>query len=85
MPNLRTTVVNLFENMPAITSGIQLGDCIVKVENEDVSDKNYNYVSSKIKGKPATSVNITVKRNDDILNYTLQRVKNKIDWFQFLR
>lgn len=71
--------------MPAITSGMQLGDCIVKVEDEDVSDKNYNYVSSKIKGKPATSVNIIVKRNAETLNYTLQRVKNEIDWFLFLR
>lgn len=65
--NCKAEIVNLLENMPAITSGMQLSDCIVKVEDEDVSDKNYNYVVSKIKGKPNTNVNVTVKRKDEIV------------------
>ena len=46
-----TEVVMPIEQSPAETAGIQAGDIVVEVDNENVLGKDLDIVSSKIKGK----------------------------------
>ena len=51
---------------PAYYAGLQVGDKIIKVEDEDNRHE--------LTGKPYTLVSVTVKRKDIIKTYTLYRV-----------
>ena len=74
-------IINFDNGLPASESGLLVNDCIVSVNGEDIRNKDYNYAVSKIKGKPGTDVKININRNAEEFEYTVSRVKNKIDWF----
>ena len=78
-------IVDINKALPASISGIQINDCIINVNGEDVREKSYKYTISKIKGEPDTTVKIKVARNNEEYEYTVQRVKNKIDWLRALK
>lgn len=54
-------VSNIFENSPAERAGVLVGDIIIKVDGEDVTNNTVKEVSEKIKAKD--SVKITVYRS----------------------
>lgn len=68
-----TTVVTPYKNTPAAEAGIQIGDKIIKVNDEDVTAKGMNYVVSKMKGDPGTDVKVTVLRGEEELDFNLKR------------
>ena len=78
-------IVLLKPGYPAEKSGLLVQDCIINVNGEDIKGKNNNYVVARIKGTPNTDVNIKVMRDKEELEYSVPRVKNKIDWFRSLR
>ena len=69
----------------AKTSELKTNDCIINVNDENVSEKNRYYVANKIQGKPNTTVNITVRRDNKNYSYTLTRQYTPIDWLRFLK
>lgn len=57
------TVVEPFEDSPAIEAGLKMGDKIVKVDGEDVTGiRDADMIVSMIKGEENTKVEITVFR-----------------------
>ena len=78
-------ISKITEGMPAAQAGLKLNDCIVSIDNNNISSNNPNYVASKIKGKPNTYVNIEIRRNNQIIKYEIKRIKRKIDWLFFLK
>ena len=58
-------VVTPLVGSPALAAGMRAGDRIVAVDGEDVSRADQGEVSSRLKGPIGTSVNITVRREDD--------------------
>jgi len=78
-------VVSPIENSPAMRAGIESGDLIIKVDNENIKDKNLDEIIKHIKGLPGTKVNITVKREgiSEEINYTIERAPVKIDSTEF--
>lgn len=66
------------EDTPAGKAGIQAGDIIKTVENEDVSGKGVEYVSSKVKGPEGTKVSIKVLRGDQEIEFTMTREQVKV-------
>lgn len=68
-----TTVVTPYKNTPAADAGIQIGDKIVKVDEEDVTAKDMNYVVSKMKGEPNTDVIVTILRDGQEIVFDLKR------------
>jgi carboxyl-terminal processing protease len=72
----KIVVVTTFEDSPAKKAGILPGDIIEKVNNIDVSGKEYDKAVSMMKGKEGTDVNITVARNSaEHHTYTVKRAK----------
>lgn len=69
------TVVAPMEGSPAEKSGIKSGDKILKVNGEDVSSKQMDKALTLIKGKEGTTVNITIKRKNQVLDFDVKREK----------
>ena len=61
------------EGFPAEKAGLKIGDEIIKVDTTSVEGKDTNAVSSLLKGKPGTKVNLEINRNGEIKNFTITR------------
>lgn len=69
-------VLTTFEGSPAQKAGILPGDVIEKVNDTDVSGKEYQKAVTMMKGKEGSTVNITVARNEkERHTYTVKRAK----------
>lgn len=62
-----------FEDAPAYKAGIQRGDLLLKVDDEDITNLDLDEISSRIKGTVGTSVKLTVKRDDKELTFDIVR------------
>jgi carboxyl-terminal processing protease len=74
--NSLLTVSDVFPDSPAKGAGIQKGDKIVKVDNEDVTVfSDADLIVKRIKGEAGTSVKVTVYRPDqnDYLDFVMTR------------
>ena len=58
----RVCISEPYENMPAAEVGLKKGDIILSIDNEDTTNKDVAYVSEHLRGDPATSFIIKVKR-----------------------
>ena len=58
----RTTVIMLYEDCPAYKGGLHVGDTIVQIDGEDVTQQTVSYISSLLKGIPSTQVQVTIER-----------------------
>ena len=67
------TVSGFIENSPAEKAGVKQGDVIIAVNGEDVVGKDVEIVTGKIKGEEGTSVTITFKRGNEIVEITIVR------------
>ena len=67
------TIISTFEDTPGEEAGLLSGDIITEVEGEDVSDQDLSTVVSKIKGEEGTEVTITILRDNEELEITLER------------
>lgn len=78
--NKKTVITNPYIGFPAERGGIRVGDEIISVDGKNVQGKSTSDVSTLLKGKPNTEVEIEVKRwgNKDILKFKLIREKIKI-------
>jgi carboxyl-terminal processing protease len=72
------TVIEPFEDSPAIEVGVKSGDKIIEVDGEDVTEiRDENIIISKIKGEEDTDVEITVYRptKNKNVDFTITRKK----------
>ncbi|MCX6258596.1 MAG: S41 family peptidase [Bacteroidia bacterium] len=58
----QVVIEEVYENSPAMKSGLKAGDIIIEVNNKPVKDKQIDDVSEALKGQPNTVVNILMKR-----------------------
>lgn len=63
---------------PAEEAGIQTGDVIVYVNDENMLGVDSETVSSKIKGEEGTKVKITVLRGDEYIDFEVERKSIKV-------
>ena len=69
-------VVAPIKGSPAEKSGLLSGDIIVKVDGMPYSGADeLETAATKIKGEAGTTVNLEIKRNEDIMNFTITREK----------
>ena len=74
--NIETGIITItrpFEGCPAQQSGIIAGDIITKVNGQDVGDMELSEVVAMIKGEAGTTVDITVYRDREELDFTVER------------
>lgn len=62
-----------YEHMPAAESGLMAGDKFVKVDDMDCFGKTTKDVSDRLRGKPGTTLTITVERDGELLTKQLRR------------
>ncbi|HEX2619764.1 MAG TPA: PDZ domain-containing protein, partial [Phototrophicaceae bacterium] len=71
-------VVNVMEGTPAEAVGIHEGDIFLTVNGEDVSGYTYLELASRVRGQAGTTVDITMKRGEDTVDFTVERARIQI-------
>lgn len=69
------TIVVLYsiENSPAEEAGLQYGDIIKKVDGIEYTGDDFETISTKIKGKVGTKVNVEIEREGKNLSFEIER------------
>lgn len=69
------TIVVLYpiEGSPAEKAGLQTGDIIKKVDGIEYTGEDFDEISTNIKGKEGTKVNLEIERNGEILTFEIER------------
>jgi len=71
-------ITNPYEGFPAHIAGLRVGDEILSVDGVDVVGKSTSEVSTLLKGKPKTTVDLVVKRAGKNEESKLKIVREKI-------
>ncbi len=66
-------VLQVFENTPAERAGIKEGDIFIKLNGEDLSDKNSDYIANKIKAGDKQTSEITFLRDGKEVTFKVTR------------
>lgn len=72
------TLVQIYEDSPAMEAGLKDNDILYKVEDMEVTGKDLTEVVSHIKGEKGTEVHLTVFRGEDNEEITVTAVRNTI-------
>lgn len=67
------TIVNVYDGSPAQGVGLEKGDMIVKVDDQDLSTLSMDEATSLIQGEAGTKVKLVVRRAGVDTDYELQR------------
>ena len=62
-----------YEHMPAAESGLMAGDRFVKVDGMECHGKTTKEVSDRLRGKPGTTLTITVERDSALITKEIRR------------
>lgn len=68
-------ISKIFKNSGAEDAGLQVGDQIIKIGDEDAKEFTTSDVSSRLKGKENTMVTITILRGEEEKTITITRKK----------
>ena len=71
------TIGKIFSNSPAEKAGLNENDILLKVDDVDVTKKTLSQIADIVKGKKGSSVNLTVKRDEEEL--TINIVRDVVD------
>lgn len=66
-------ILGIMPDSPALKVDLKASDLIIKVEDTDVTKDTYQTCVDMLKGEKNSNVNITIKRNGELLNKTLTR------------
>ena len=66
-------VNELYEGMPAHLSGLLPGDRFITVDGMDCTGKNTKEVSDRLRGKPGTTISITMERDSQLITKEVTR------------
>lgn len=71
----QTTIIRTIPNSPAEQAGLKTGDIVLAVNDEVMKDQTVDQVVTKIRGQAGTSVKVTIKRSDEIKDFTIIRAE----------
>lgn len=63
------------EGSPADEAGIEAGDVVVAVDGKDVREKDTSEIVEEVKGKEGTSVEVTVRRDGEERDFSMERAE----------
>lgn len=72
------TLVQIYDDSPAMEAGLKADDILYKVEDMEVTGEDLTEVVSHIKGEKDTEVRLTVLRGDDNEEVTVTAVRNTV-------
>jgi carboxyl-terminal processing protease len=71
-------ITDTFSGSPARKAGMRAQDVIVAVNGRSIAGQGINSATDKIKGRPGTYVNLTVKRDAKTVHFRVKRAKIEI-------
>ena len=83
----KLVLVEIYKGFSADKAGLKIGDQIVKIDNVLIEDYDSNQVATLLKGAVDTTVDILIKRQDEILNFNIKREKiivNPVPHYQII-
>lgn len=72
------SVIDMFEDSPSYKAGLKVGDIILKVDGESYEGKNSNDISNYIKNSGKSKVVLTVKRDNEEKDISINLSKVEI-------
>lgn len=66
-------VLGIYKDAPADKAGIEIGDLIIMVDGESIESVVLDMAASKIRGEIGTDVILTINRNGNIFDVTVNR------------
>ena len=72
------SVIDMFEDSPSYKAGLKVGDVILKVDGESYEGKNSNDISNYIKNSGKSKIVLTVKRNNEEKDISINLSKVEI-------
>jgi len=78
MENGLLRVVTPLDDTPAARAGVMPGDIIIRIDKDPVRSMNLREAVSKMRGKPGTSVSLTIIRKDEERPLVIKLVREKI-------
>lgn len=72
------SVIDMFEDSPSAKAGLKVGDIILKVDGESYEGKNSNDISDYIKNSGKSKVVLTVKRDNEEKDISINLSKVEI-------
>ena len=66
-------VTRVFETAPAADVGVQIGDVFIEVDGKNVVGFSQSELANVVRGPVGTPVNITFRRDDAMINFTIIR------------
>lgn len=77
------TIVKVFKTSPAREAGMKDGDILYAVEGKEVTGQDLNTVVAEIRGKKNTKVNVTVLRNGEKIDLSIERREVEMDTVEY--
>jgi len=73
-------VISPIDDTPAFKAGLKAGDLIIRLDNKPVKGMSLNEAVNIMRGKPGTTIDLTVVREGDNkpLNFTIERAIIKV-------
>lgn len=68
-------IVSVLEGAPAEAAGLQSGDVFVAVDGEDVTELSQLELVGKVRGPEGSTVTLTMRRGDELLDFTITRAR----------
>lgn len=68
-------VVSTIDDSPARKAGLQAGDIIVKINDQDSASWTAEEAVAKIRGEAGTTVKLTIMRGDEVTDFTITRAE----------
>lgn len=72
------SVIDMFDDLPSYKAGLKVGDVILKVDGESYEGKNSNDISNYIKNSGKSKIVLTVKRNNEEKDISINLSKVEI-------
>jgi len=72
-------ITSVLEGSPAEAAGLQSGDIFVTVDGEDATTFSQFDLVTKVRGPEGTTVNLTMRRGEDLLDFSIIRSRMTIE------
>ena len=72
-----------FDGSAAEQAGVEVGDLIISIDDEDVTDKTLQEIGVLCIGEEGTAITIGIKRGDDVLEFSMVRSTVHMDMLAY--
>ncbi|WP_312640552.1 S41 family peptidase [Hydrogenoanaerobacterium sp.] len=72
-PSGYLVITNIYPGSTAESSGLKVGDLIIKIDDTEVKAENSAQMQEMLQGEPGTKINLTIRRDSEDNNFEVTR------------